>query len=153
MRQLSSRWTWWHKTGFPLCWFGFLGIFTVVWCVGVFSQQVPAASILVLPAMAVFGYIVIQLLVSSLVDEVLLDGDDVIVRNDGAEDRFPLSNVANVQCSIFVNPERITLTLKARCRFGEQIQFLPPPRWLRFGKHPLANELINRIRDGEQNGL
>lgn len=39
-----------------------------------------------------------------LMDEVYLDGDDLVILNEGGEDRFPLANIVNVDDTQFVNP-------------------------------------------------
>jgi hypothetical protein len=147
MRQLSSRSTWWHKKAFPILWFGGLSVFVLVIVPGVLQEQAPPFVLLVPVGMAVLGFILLRTLVWPLVDEVYLDGNDVIVRNAGEEDRFPFSNVINVQASEMTNPERITLNLKQPCQFGDEIKFMPPSRWFKFGRHPLAVELIDRIRE------
>jgi hypothetical protein len=149
MRQLSSSSTWWHKKAFPMIWFGFLGFMMLIMLPSVLQEQTPAPIILIPLGLAIFGFFLLRLLVWPLVDEVYLDSDDVVVRNKGEEDRFPFSNVINVQGSEYTNPERITLNLKQPCLFGDEIKFMPPPRWLAYGKHPLANELIRRIRERE----
>ena len=84
-------------------------------------------------------------LVAPVADEVSLDGDDIIVRNKGQEDRFPLSNVIKAE-SFPIWPEQIVLMLKAPCLFGREVIFLPPGRFWRLTSHPLAKELIVRSR-------
>ncbi|OAI52607.1 hypothetical protein AYO44_16535 [Planctomycetaceae bacterium SCGC AG-212-F19] len=133
-----------------MIWFGFLGFMTLILVPSVVQAQAPPPVVLITVGMGVFGYFLMRLLVWPLLDEVYLDGDDVVVRNKGEEDRFPFSNVINVQGSEMLNPERITLNLKQPCLFGNEIKFMPPSRWFKFGRHPLADELINRIRDREQ---
>ncbi|MCI0379863.1 MAG: hypothetical protein L0215_19960 [Gemmataceae bacterium] len=80
----------------------------------------------------------------SLIDQVWLAGEELIVRNRGDEDRFPVTNIINVEASLG-NPERITLILREPCRFGREILFIPPTRWWPLSRHPLADELIRRI--------
>lgn len=145
MRRISSSLTWWHKKGFPAFWFGFLALFTVIWIPGIFLQQVPAPTLLVPVGMAVFGYLLMRWLVFPLLDEVWLEGDQIVVRNRGEEDRFPIANIINVQAELFVNPERIVLMLKEPCKFGREIVFSPPFRWWHLRRHPLADELMRRV--------
>jgi hypothetical protein len=92
--------------------------------------------------MAVFGYVLMRWLVFSLVDEVWIDGDDLVVRNQDDEDRFPITNIVNVDSSGMTNPERVVLTLRTPSRFGQEIAFSPPMRLWPFARHPLATELI-----------
>jgi len=103
---------------------------------------VPAFTLFVPLGMAVFGYVLMRYLVFSLVDEVWIDGDDLVVRNRDEEDRFRIANIVNVDSSGMTNPERIVLTLRTPSRFGQEIAFSPPMRLWPFGRHPLATELI-----------
>jgi hypothetical protein len=83
-----------------------------------------------------------------LVDSVCLDGSDLVVQNKDNVERVPLRQVLGVESHVFFNPERIVLTLREPCRFGETIGFLPPVRLFRlpFSPHPLAAELNDLIR-------
>jgi hypothetical protein len=141
-RRISSKCTWWYKKAFPGFWFGFLGLFTLICSFGVIQQQAPAAPLVVPLVLAVFGYLLMRWLLFPLVDEVWIDGDDILVRNSGQEERFVVTNIVNVEDSQFTNPERITLTLKEPCALGRVIVFLPPWRLLHFTRHPIAEELI-----------
>lgn len=93
--------------------------------------------------MIAFGYILMRWLVFPLADEVWIDGVDMVVRNNGYEERFPVTNILHVKLSLFRNPERITLTLKEPCAFGRKIAFMPR---CCFGilRHPIVEELILR---------
>lgn len=142
MRRISSRLTWWHKKAFPAIWFGFLGLFTIAWLPGVILQRVPAPTLLIPLGMAAFGYVLMRWLIFPLVDEVWIEDNEIIVRNRGQEERFPITNIMNVEASLFTNPEQVVLTLKEPCGFGRKIVFSPPMRWLHIGRHPIAKELI-----------
>jgi len=152
MRRISSRFTWWHKKAFPVFGFGFLGVFTLIWVFAVIQQRAPALTLLFLLAIAAFSFFQMRWLVSPLIDEVFIDNDEIIVKNRGQEDRFPIANILSVKDSTFVHPERIVLTLKEPCLFGGGIVFLPSWRLWRFWAHPIV-EVLNRdidevIRDG-----
>lgn len=147
MRRLSSRTTWWTKRAFPACWFGFLVVWTAAMTVPIVRGQVPALILLIPAAMAGVGYAIMRWLVFHLVDEVLLDGDDLLVRDAGDEIRVPLKHLVHVQSSFLVNPEQMTLTLKPPCRLEHEIVFIPPVRLFRWGRHPLADELTRRMQE------
>jgi len=66
MRQLSSTSTRWHKKGFPITWFGGLGLFTLAWIPGVITQEVPAFTLLLPLGMALFGYVLMRFLIFPL---------------------------------------------------------------------------------------
>ena len=63
-------------------------------------------------AMIGFGYFIMKKLVFDLVDEVWDDGDALVVKNRGQEERIALADIKNVSYSPFVNPPRVTLSLR-----------------------------------------
>lgn len=149
MRQISSRWTYFHKRIFPLLWFGFLALFVVVVLLAPRGQDPFEPVFLLGPvAMAVFGYFLMRSLIFDLVDEVVDAGDALIVRKAGEEARIALADIVNVDSTTLVNPPRITLTLRTPCRFGRKVAFLPPPHrrlWAPFAPNPIAEELVERV--------
>ena len=100
----------------------------------------------IMAGMAVFGFFTMKKQLFDLVDKVWDDGDTLVIRNKGKEERIVLSNIMSVSGTRFTGPERITLTLREPCSFGKEIAFLPPFRRLPFfTRHPLVRELIERI--------
>src|SRR5712692_3878468 len=99
MRRISSRWTWWYKKGVPILWFGFLGRCTFVVIVAALNQQVPAPVVLFPVGEAILVYFLMRCFIFPLMDEVYLSDDQVIVRKDGEEDSFPITNIVNVNTS------------------------------------------------------
>jgi hypothetical protein len=148
MRRISDASTWWHKKAYPLILFGFVGLFALFWIPGIIQQAVPPVVLLVPLAAALLSYVVMRWLIFSLTEDVFLDGDDVVLRDNGKEDRFPFNNVIDVEAPICSRPERITLTVREPCLFGRKIIFLPPRRWWwsRLTPHPIAEELRDRMR-------
>ena len=62
------------------------------------------------------------------------------------EERIALADVINVGYTQFVNPPRITLTLRHPCRFGKEVSFSPPSSFFSpFVRNPYASELIERV--------
>ena len=100
MRRISSGWTFFYKRVFPIIWFGFLVVFVGI---GVVKGQGPVL-VFVPIAMIGFGYFLMQKLVFDLVDEVWDDGDALVAKNGGQEQRVALSDIKNVNYSPFVNP-------------------------------------------------
>ena len=87
-------------------------------------------------------------LISDLVDEVWLDGDQLLVKNGGQQARAGLADVINVNATIMINPRRVTLLLRTDSRFGRSITFIPasPPGFgAALKPDPIATELIGRI--------
>jgi hypothetical protein len=95
--------------------------------------------------MAIVGYVLFRKLLFDLVDQVWDDEDALIVKNAGVEERVALDNIMNIGFSTMTNPERVTLTLREPGRFGNEITFSPPRRFLTLSRSPIINELIERV--------
>ena len=147
MRKISTSLTFINKRVFPGLWFGFLAFFTCLAIPAVFLRGEPILLLLVPIAMAAIGSLVMRTFIFDLMDEVYLDGDDLVVRNRGDEERIPLAHVTNASATMLINPERITLTLSEASKFGSKIAFSPLHRWWQFTRHPLAKELMLRAQE------
>lgn len=147
MRRISSKGTFFNKRIFPALWFGFLILFVGVSFFGAHQRHaLPSVPALIMPAiMAVFGVLLMKKLVFDLVDEVWDDGDALIVKNGGQEQKIALGEIKNVSYSPFVNPPRVTLALRRPSVFGDQITFAAPVRFVPFSTSPIINDLIDRI--------
>ena len=146
MRRLSSRATFWYKRIFPVAWFGILGLFIIVSLFGGFANANSGAPFLLGPVVMIgFGFFIMKKLIFDLVDEVDDDGNGLIVRNGGRSDRIALSDVMNVNYSAYMNPPRVTLTLRKPSIFGDQVTFCAPLRFIPFATNPAIDELIRRI--------
>ncbi len=146
MQRISSRSTFFSKRVFPLIWFGFLAIFIIVPLLSKKPEGTLSGGFVIMPIfMAIFGYFLMKKLVFDLADEVLDDGDSLIVRFGSDQERIPLSQIMNVSYSYMSNPARVTLTLRTPGRFGKEIAFSPPQRFVPFAKSPIVANLIDRI--------
>ncbi|MGO4504311.1 MULTISPECIES: hypothetical protein [unclassified Dyella] len=151
MQRLSSRSTFFFKRVFPAFWFGFLALWTVVWAgSALVTHDMKMLAVLPGPLiMALFGYALFKWLLFGLVDEVWLEGDQLLVRNRGEQSRVPLANVTNVNATVMVSPPRITLSLRQESPvLGKDISFMPIGRTsllAAFKPSPIAAELIQRI--------
>lgn len=146
MQRISSRSTFFSKRVFPLIWFGFLAILIIAPLLGKKPEGGLSAGFFIMPIfMAIFGYFLMKKLVFDLADEVLDDGDSLVVRFGIDQERIPLSQIMNVSYSYMSNPARVTLTLRAPGRFGKEITFSPPQRFVPFTKSPIVADLIDRI--------
>jgi len=150
MRRISSGSTFFYKRVFPIIWFGMIGIFLFAAIVGAIKGVEPAFVVVPLAVMAIAGRFVFKKLLFDLVDEVWDDGDALVVRNKGYEERILLSEIINVSDSFMTNPPRITLTVRQPARFGKEITFMPPTRFLSFLRHPIARELIERVDEARR---
>ena len=147
MRLISSKMTFFNKRVFPAIWFGFLAVFIgLALFSGAGRNPASLLPVLIAPAiMIVFGYVVMKKLVFDLADEVWDDGDSLVVKNGGQEQRIALSDIKNVSYSPFVNPPRVTLSLRRPTVFGDEITFSAPLRLVPFSKSPVITDLIERV--------
>jgi hypothetical protein len=151
MRRISSRATFWYKRVFPAFWFGFLVLFIVIPFFFNQGGRAPPFPFFVIPlVMIAVGFFIMKKLVFDLVDEVWDDGDTLLVKNRGQEERIALSDIKNVSYSPYVNPPRVTLSLRRPTIFGEQISFGAPVRFIPFTTSPAINDLIDRIDAARQ---
>jgi hypothetical protein len=61
-----------------------------------------------------------------LVDEVCLDGDFLILRRSGQEDRIPFSDIVNIVPGARGPPTPVTLKLRRPSLFGSEVMFCAP---------------------------
>ena len=154
MRRISSQRTFFYKRVFPVLWFGVIAILLLVDLLASRRSPFEAVPMLAVPVMMIIvGYALFRRLYSGLVDEVWDDGDALIAKNAGAEERVPLSHVMNIGYSMFTNPERITLMLREASPLGKEITFIPLSagfsfRWL--SRNPIIDELIQRVDDARR---
>jgi hypothetical protein len=115
---------WWHlrKTSFFFYFVLFLILGAVVWAVS-------------------------YAMTYNLVDEVLDDGDSLLVRFRGEEERIPFSNIDDVT-QWNARPPRITLRLATPCKFGERVSFMPKSRFTLnpFWMNPIVKDLLRRAQ-------
>jgi hypothetical protein len=80
MQRISSRSTFFIKRVFPLIWFGFLALIVIRPLLAKKTEGALSAEFLIVPIiMSVFGYFILKKLVFDLADEVLDDGDSLVV--------------------------------------------------------------------------
>jgi len=149
MKRISSKRTIFYKRVFPVLWFGFLAFFVLVSSLAPRRTHAPPIPMLIVPVvMSVVGYLLFRRLIFDLVDEVWDDGDALIVKNAGVEERVPLKSIINIGYSLLTNPERVTLTLRDAGPLGKEITFMPLSRALSFrwlSRNPIIDELIERV--------
>jgi hypothetical protein len=149
MKLISSKRTFFYKRMFPVLWFGFLAIFVLTAYLPGRRSHVGLTPMLIVPVvMAIIGYTLFRRLLFDLADEVWDDGDALIVKNAGTEQRVALSNIINIGYSSLTNPERVTLTLRDGGTFGKEITFMPLARPFSFrwlSRNPIIDELIERV--------
>ena len=152
MRRISSKWTFFYKSVFPIFWFGFIILFLVVALfVPMRSGQSPPIPALIVPAiMFVVGFFLMKKFVFDLADEVWEDNGVLIVKNRGQEQRIALRDIKNVSYSPMMSPPRVVLSLRRPTGFGGQIAFCAPVRFVPFATSPIVDDLIDRIDAARQ---
>jgi hypothetical protein len=152
MRRISSKWTFFYKSVFPIFWFGFIILFLVVALfVPMRSGQSPPIPALIVPTiMFVVGFFLMKKFFFDLADEVWEDNDALIVKNRGQEQRIALRDIKNVSYSPMMSPPRVVLSLRRPTVFGGQIAFCAPVRFVPFATSPIIDDLIDRIDAARQ---
>ena len=129
--------TFYFKKLFPTMWFGFICIFVIV--VTLFGAASESIMFLITPAfMAVFGFVLFRKLVWDLADEVYDEGDSLLFRKGGIEQRVYFKNVLNINHVQMNSPERIVLQLRSGGPIGKDLAFNPPIRLNPLSKSPLV---------------
>ena len=148
MVKISSSSTYFNKRVFPTIWFGFLALFLGgALVVGIGRKPVDELLLFILIPliMAVLGYVFFKSILFDLVDEVWDAGNELIVKNRGREERIALADILNVNYNGWMNPPRITLSLRHPTMFGSEISFVPPFRFFHFSMPAIGRDLILRI--------
>ena len=147
MKRISSSWTFFYKRVFPAIWFGFCVVFFILPWLGVpISGRSPPGPVFIAPVVMLgVGFLIMKKLIFDLVDQVWDDGDSLLIRNRGEEQRVALADIKNVNYTPFVSPPRVVLSLRQTTVFGDQIAFCAPVRLVPFASSPVIADLINRV--------
>ncbi len=153
-RISSTKATFFYKRIFPFLWFGILLLIVAFGLLSP-SRDSRASNIpfLIAPVlMGVVSYRFMQRMVFCLADEVLDAGEALVVRNDGQQERIPLSDIKNVNYQPYMSPPQITLLLRRPTKFGDTVVFCGPvsllPIW--SNPSPAIKNLIDRIDSAHQ---
>jgi hypothetical protein len=146
MNKISSPSTFFSKKVLPILWFGMLaiGIISSLWA-GAATDRPMVIVILVLIGVAMFFRF--RKRNWGLADEVFDEGDSLLLRYGGKEDRVALSNIMSVSTSPSMDPPRISLRLVNPCKFGTEIAFSPKIGFLGnpLANNPVAEDLMVRV--------
>ncbi len=132
-------------------WFlGIAGAMVAALCAGFTKapNAPPVIIFLIVPAFLSFiGYMLMKHLVLDLLDEVLDEGDSLVLVKGDMREAIRISDIINVSDTYMINPPRITLLLRQPCRFGREVVF-SPARGLQFNpfkRSAIAQELLERV--------
>lgn len=138
--------TFFYKRILPFVWFGLLAVFLVSTLMSAWgSDGPPMVPFLLGPVvMSVMGVLIFKKMFWPLADDVSDLGDRLRIRHGGREFDVMLSDIVNVDRSLFMNPPRVTLTRRSN---REQIAFVPAGglSMLRASSNPAIDALIVRI--------
>jgi hypothetical protein len=147
VQRISSRLTVYYKRIFPAAFFGILAFVAVAPVLtGLRTGEFPPPTFFLFVAVFIaLAYIIMKMLVFDLVDEVLDDGDALIVRNGASKGRISLKDIKNVSYSPLLSPPRVALSLRRPGIFGEKVTFCAPMRLIPFATSPIVEALIDRV--------
>jgi hypothetical protein len=146
MSLISSSLTFYYKRVFPIIWIGGcaliggLGLYA-----GLSNGSGLFPFVIVMPIIFVFGIYFMKKYVFDLVDEVLDDGDALVAKNNGQEQRIALADITNVSYAAMTSPPRVVLSLRHPTVFGDEVAFCAPVQIMTFSQSPLIADLIKRV--------
>jgi hypothetical protein len=147
MRQISSKATFFVKRIYPIIFVAAVILFFAFPLMFVERARIPSLWPL-LPTMVLVllvGYWAMKKLLFDLVDAVFEDGNALVVKSDGREERVSVSDIAAAGYTSVFNPMRVTLSLRRPTSFGTEIAFLAPAGVLPFVKSADIRALIKKI--------
>ena len=146
-RELSTRYTALYRWVIPAA-LSITALIVVLLAAGIDGSGAPGAAE-VLAALGVAAACVVLARWLDRAKRVWLDGDNLIVFDYRREAEIPLHDIASVEASRYLRPDRVTIRFSKPTIFGTKISFFPPLDGLRLGsEHPLAGELMQRIMAG-----
>jgi hypothetical protein len=95
--------------------------------------------------LAFVGYFIMKKMVWDLVDEVYDEGESLLFKNNGKQERISLREIKNVSYTTMANPPRVTISLRRRSVFGSEVSFSPQVSMIPFRKNPDIEDLIDRV--------
>ena len=99
-----------------------------------------------MPIIFVLGIYFMKKYVFDLADEVLDDGDALVIKNKGQEQRIALADITNVNYTAMTSPPRVVLSLRHPTVFGDEVAFCAPVQIMTFSQSPLIADLIKRVQ-------
>jgi hypothetical protein len=146
MGLISSTLTFYYKCVFPLIW---IGGFALIGGLGLYAALSKGSGlfpfVVIMPIIFVLGIYFMKKYVFDLVDEVWDDGDALVVRNKGQEQRIALADITNVSYAAMTSPPRVVLSLRHPTVFGDEVAFCAPVQIMTFSQSPLIADLIKRV--------
>jgi len=117
----------------------------------ILRQTTAIPMFLAIPIGIVIGFLAALMVIrlhAEYVDEVIDEGDQILVRNRGLEESIDLKDIEEVGSTI-MQPAGVWIYLRRDSVFGRSIKFLPKGSLFEFSK--IAKSLNIRIQQTEQN--
>jgi len=147
MRRISSKWTFFYKRISPVIFFGFPVVFIGIALLANLRSNSALDNIpfLIVAIVMTVVFFISKKLIFDLVDEVWEDGETLVVRNSGQEQRIALVDIKNVNYSPLISPPRVTVSLRRPTVFGDEVTFCAPVRMVPLAPSPVINDPIERV--------
>jgi len=147
MRRISSKWTFFYKRISPVIFFGFLVVFIGIALLANLRSNSALDNIpfLIVAIVMTVVFFISKKLIFDLVDEVWEDGETLVGRNSGQEQRIALADIKNVNYSPLISPPRVTVSLRRPTVFGDEVTFCAPVRMVPLAPSPVINDPIERV--------
>jgi hypothetical protein len=147
MKRINSRLTYFYKRIRPMLMFGVFVLLVALAAIVIgWASNLPPLLFLPVPVLiAIIGVVGSRNLTVDVVDQVWDADETLVVRNKGEEDRIRLSDIVSVGRTAFVRPPRVTLTLRAPGRFGEEVSFFGPVKLPLLAESRVIEQLIAKV--------
>lgn len=94
--------------------------------------------------MIVFGFFLFKNFAWDLADEVLDNGNELLVTRNNQNIRIELKDIVNINHQKS-SPERVVLTIRNKDIWGGEIAFIPPFGFNVLSKNKYVEDLIERM--------
>jgi len=147
MKKISSDKTFLHKSVYPLFMLVVSGAMLLIFVGTMVREREISFVVLGFIGLAiVYVYSEYRKRAVDLVDEVWDDGDTLVLKNGGREERVAISNISKLRYGGLGNANFVALTLREPCAFGQTIRFVPLRKMYRLFKNPLIMDLATRVK-------
>lgn len=130
-------------------WLVLVSIFAIAQISVIVSTSGISPMILVILAgslmIGTLGFAMMKAIPRDFVDEVIDEGNALLIRNAGTELRVALSGIQEVNFMGYERPQRLSIVLRDASPLGKTITFIPRYIPLCFASHPIASDLRQRV--------
>lgn len=140
MKRLSSDMTFYYKKGFPAICLGIVALVMIDSAKEVMTGTGKTSTLFWPCVVGLMGYGFFRAFAFDLADDVLDDGQHLLVRQGARSERIALTDIAEVtESAFFRQPRRLTLRLVKSRTLGREVTFVPAGD---FSLLPLSHSAI-----------